>query len=54
MQIMSDSQFRYTANQNQFQNNYYGMKTLSVDKINLCCIIAYFSKKKYHILYGVR
>ena len=32
MQIMSDSQFQYTSNQNQFQNNYDGKKTLSVDK----------------------
>ena len=31
MQIMSDGQFQYTSNQNQFQNNYDGMKTLSVD-----------------------
>ena len=31
MQIMSDSQFQYTSNQNQFQNNYDGKKTLSVD-----------------------
>ena len=51
MQIMSDSQVQYTSNKNQFQNNYMydGMKTLSVDKrykINLCCIIAYFSKRK--------
>ena len=27
MQIMSDSQFQYTSNQNQFQNNYDGRKT---------------------------
>ena len=32
MQIMSDSQFQYTSNQNQFQRNYDGRKTLSVDK----------------------
>ena len=34
MQIMSDSQFQYTSNQNQFQNNYDhndGRKPLSVD-----------------------
>ena len=31
MQIMSDSQFQYTSNQNPFQNNYDGRKTLSVD-----------------------
>ena len=31
MQIISDSQFQYTSNQNQFQNNYDGGKTLSVD-----------------------
>ena len=31
MQIMSDSQFEYKSNQNQFQNNYDGRKTLSVD-----------------------
>ena len=31
MQIMSDGQFQYTSNQNQFQNNYDGRKTLSVD-----------------------
>ena len=31
MHIMSDSQFQYTSNQNQFQNNYDGKKTLSVD-----------------------
>ena len=31
MQIMSDSQFQYTADQNQFQNNYDGKKTLSVE-----------------------
>ena len=31
MQIMSDSHFQYTYNQNQFQNNYDGKKTLSVD-----------------------
>ena len=28
---MSDSQFQYTFNQNQFQNNYDGRKTLYVD-----------------------
>ena len=27
MQIMSDSQFQYTSNQNQFQNNYDGRQT---------------------------
>ena len=34
MQIMSDSQFQYTSNQNQFQNNYDhndGRKKLTVD-----------------------
>ena len=31
MQIMSDSQFQYTSNQNQFQNNYDERKALSVD-----------------------
>ena len=36
MQIMSDSQFQYTSNQNQFQNNYMydhndGRKAISVD-----------------------
>ena len=31
MQIVSDTQFQYTSNQNQFQNNYDGRKTLSVD-----------------------
>ena len=31
IQILSDSQFQYTSNQNQFQNNYDGRKTLSVD-----------------------
>ena len=31
MQIMSDSQFQNTSNQNQFKNNYDGKKTLSVD-----------------------
>ena len=31
MQIMSDSQFQYTSNQNQFQNNNDGRETLSVD-----------------------
>ena len=31
MQNMSDSQLQYTSNQNQFQNNYDGKKTLSVD-----------------------
>ena len=31
MQIMSDSQFQYTSNQNQFQNNYDGRKSLYVD-----------------------
>ena len=31
MQILSDSQFQYTINQNQFQNNYDGRKTLSFD-----------------------
>ena len=31
MQIMSDSQFQYRSNQNRFQNNYDGRKTLSVD-----------------------
>ena len=28
---MPDSQFQYTSYQNQFQNNYYERKTLSVD-----------------------
>ena len=28
---MSDSQIQYISNQNQFQNNYDGRKTLSVD-----------------------
>ena len=28
---MSDSQFQYTSNQNQFQNNYDGRETLSFD-----------------------
>ena len=31
MQIMSDSQFQYTSNQNKFKNNYDGRKTFSVD-----------------------
>ena len=31
MQIMSDSQFQYTSKQNQFQNNYDGRKTFSID-----------------------
>ena len=31
IQIMSDSRFQYTSNQNQFQNDYDGRKTLSVD-----------------------
>ena len=30
MQIMSDSQFQYTSNQNQFQNNYDGSEILYV------------------------
>ena len=32
---MSDSQFQYTSNQNQFQNDYDGKKTLSVDIIHI-------------------
>ena len=31
IQIMSDSHFQYTSNQNQFQNDYDGRKTLYVD-----------------------
>ena len=31
MQIMSDSKFKNASNQNHFQNNYDGRKTLSVD-----------------------
>ena len=31
IQIMYDSHFQYTSNQNQFQNDYDGRKTLSVD-----------------------
>ena len=44
MQIMSDGQVQYTSNQNQFQNNY---KIICWFWINLCCIIAYYSKRKY-------
>ena len=31
MPFMSDSQFQYISNQNQFQHDYDGRKTLSVD-----------------------
>ena len=31
LQIMSDSHFQYRSNQNQFQNDYDGRKTLSVE-----------------------
>ena len=57
MQIMSDSQFQYRSNQNQFQNDYDGRKTLFVEikkSLLLNCIIACFSKKKGPFSYGVR
>ena len=50
MQIMSDSHFQYRSNQNQFENDYDGRRTLSVEiKLTnlVSCIIAYFSKRKY-------
>ena len=31
MQIMSDSYFQYRSNQSQFENDYDGRKTLSVE-----------------------
>ena len=44
---MSDRQYQYTSNKNQFQNDYDGRKTLYVDiKYTFFCIITYFSKRK--------
>ena len=43
MQIMSDSQFQYTSNQNQFQNNYDhndGRKALSVDMKEIFVVLS--------------
>ena len=40
MQIMSDSQFQYTSNQNQFQNNYDGRKTC-VDIIQTFVVLSH-------------
>ena len=43
MQIMSDSQFQYTSNQNQFQNNYEhndGRKALSVDMKKIFVVLS--------------
>ena len=50
MQIMSNSHFQYRYYQNQFENDYDGRKTLSVEIkliVLVSCIIAYFSKRKY-------
>ena len=47
---MSDSHFQYRSYQNQFENDYDGRKTLSVEikyTVLVSCIIAYFSKRKY-------
>ena len=57
MQIMSDSHFQYRSYQNQYENDYDGRKTLSVEiKLTalVSCNIAYFSKRKYRVFYGVR
>ena len=40
MHIMSDSQFQYTSNQNQFQNKYDGRKTSSVDKKQIFVVLS--------------
>ena len=50
MQIMSDSHFQYRSYQNQFEKDFDGRKTLSVEikeTVLVSCITAYFSKRKY-------
>ena len=52
---MSDSQFQYTSNKNQFQNNYHGKKPLSIDiKLTFVVLSHILAREKTIFLFGVR
>ena len=46
---MSDCQFQYTSNQNQFQNNYDGRKTLSVDIKYIFVVLSRILAREYTV-----
>ena len=55
MQIMSDSHFKYRSNQNQFENDYDGRETLSVEiKPVLLVVLSLILARENAVLYGVR